>query len=221
MSDNQLGESRPPLRPRQLPTASLTTSGRPGPPRRARHRARGSSPLPKGGAGILRGSAATGLQGYIPVHASAACHSRMSPGPKVQMDSIVAHSEDRVRHIVVAGEDPKVVDFVVKTLRADHHAVLHAYDALSAVRLALAMPCDLVISNTKVTGVDGVDLIVELRQRRPQLPLVYLANIGRSTPEIEAQLPPDVPILREPFTADELRAQVAALLDRDGKQTID
>jgi hypothetical protein len=122
-------------------------------------------------------------------------------GPRVQMDSIVAHPDNRVRHIVVADEDPKVVDFVVKTLRADHHA----YDALSAMQPALALPCDLVISNTKVTRVDGVDLIVDLPRRRPELPVVYLANIGRSTPEIEAQLPADVPILREPFTADELR----------------
>jgi hypothetical protein len=35
---------------------------------------------------------------------------------------------------------------------------------------------------------------------------------GRSTLEVEAQLPYDVPILREPFTADELRAAVRPLL---------
>ena len=36
-------------------------------------------------------------------------------------------------------------------------------------------------------------------------------------PEIEAQLPPDVPILREPFTAHELRTTVATLLTGDGR----
>jgi hypothetical protein len=49
------------------------------------------------------------------------------------MDPILAHPDNRVRHLVVADEDPKVVDFVLKTLRADHHAVLHAYDALAAM----------------------------------------------------------------------------------------
>jgi DNA-binding response OmpR family regulator len=130
------------------------------------------------------------------------------------MNPVARRPGKPARHIVVADEDPKVVALVVGTLRRDGHAVLHAHDALAAIELALTVwPCDLVISNSKVGGADGVDLIAELRRRRPQLPIVYLANLGRSTPEMEAQLPPDVPILREPFTADELRAKVAGMLD--------
>ena len=47
--------------------------------------------------------------------------------------------------------------------------------------------------------------------------MLYLANIGRSTPELEAQLPADVPILREPFTADQLRDVVRPLMERYGR----
>jgi DNA-binding response OmpR family regulator len=99
-------------------------------------------------------------------------------------------------------------------LRADGHAVFHAADALSASQLACSLePCDLVISNTKVQGVEGVELIQQLRRHRHALPILYLANTGRSTPELEAQLPSDVRILRQPFSADQLRAAVKALLD--------
>jgi DNA-binding response OmpR family regulator len=60
------------------------------------------------------------------------------------------------RHIIVADEDPKMVDFVITTLRGDGHAVFHAYDVLSATQLAMALEsCDLVISNTKVAGAQG------------------------------------------------------------------
>lgn len=117
------------------------------------------------------------------------------------------------RRILVADEDPKIVAFIIQTLREEHPAIFHAYDALSAVELALSLEqCDLVISDTRVDGVPGIDLIHELRARLPALPIIYLANIGRSTPEIEAQLPAGVPILREPFTREELRASVRALL---------
>jgi DNA-binding response OmpR family regulator len=120
----------------------------------------------------------------------------------------------RPRHIVVADEDRAVVDFVIRTLREDGHAVFHAYDVLAATQLAFALePCDLVLSNTKVEGADGVELVVQLRRRRPQVPIIYLANNGRSTPEIERQLPADVPILREPFTAEKLREAVNAMLN--------
>ena len=122
------------------------------------------------------------------------------------------------RHIVVADEDRAAVAFIIKTLREDGHAVFHAYDVLAATQLAHALvPCDLVLSNTKVEGADGVELVALLRRQRPEVPVIYLANDGRSTPELERQLPPDVTILREPFTAAKVRAAVNAALN--GKET--
>jgi DNA-binding NtrC family response regulator len=118
------------------------------------------------------------------------------------------------RHIIVADEDRRMVDWIIRTLRDDGHAVFHAYDVLSATQLAIGLEvCDLLISNTKVEGSEGVELIQYLRKHRPTLPIIYLANIGRSTPEMEAKLPADIPILREPFTVENLRGTVAAMLD--------
>ncbi len=118
------------------------------------------------------------------------------------------------RHIVVADEDAVMVDFVIRTLRADGHAVFHAYDALSASQLALGLAfCDLVITNTKVVGADSIEVIQYLRSRMPALPILYIANLGRSSPKTENLLPPDVPILREPFTKEDLRKMVTAILD--------
>jgi DNA-binding response OmpR family regulator len=118
------------------------------------------------------------------------------------------------RHIIVADEDRAVVAFIIKTLREDGHAVFHAYDVLAATQLVFALdPCDLVLSDTKVEGADGVELVVQLRRKRPNVPIIYLANNGRSTSEIESQLPADVPILRDPFTAEKLRAMVNEMLD--------
>lgn len=128
------------------------------------------------------------------------------------MSSIVPGDFEHLR-IVVADEDPKVVAMVVDTLRKEGHAVFQAYDALSAAQLAVALDvCHLFISNTRVEGVAGIDLILQVRKRLPKVRMLYLANIGRSSPELEAQLPTDVPILREPFTADQLRAAVRPLL---------
>ena len=69
-------------------------------------------------------------------------------------------------------------------------------------------------------GLPGIELIYLLRSRLPQLPVLYIANIDRSTPAIEAKLPRDVPILREPFTADQLRAVVNKLLAVEREATL-
>jgi len=122
------------------------------------------------------------------------------------------------RYIVVADEDRTVVNFVIETLLNDGHAVFQAYDGRRAVQLALGLKvCDLVISNTRVRGGSGPELINELRAHLPHLPILYLANHKNSGPEMEEQLPRNVPILREPFTAHELRSAVASLLSGTAK----
>jgi DNA-binding response OmpR family regulator len=117
------------------------------------------------------------------------------------------------RYIVVADEDRSIANLVIETLLGEGHAVFLAYDGLSATHLALGLKiCDLVISNTRVGGVAGVDLIQHLRRQLPWLPVLYLANQQRSTPELERRLPRNVTILREPFSAEELRVAVRPLL---------
>lgn len=117
------------------------------------------------------------------------------------------------RHIVVADADPIVVKLVIDTLREAGHAVFQAYDGLSAVELVYSLNrCDLVISNTNVGGVPGIDLIHQLRRDFPELPILYLANLGFTSAATEAELPEGIPIIREPFTAAELREVVADLL---------
>jgi DNA-binding NtrC family response regulator len=117
------------------------------------------------------------------------------------------------RRIIVADEDPKVVAFILKTLREDGHAVFHAYDGLAAMELIFASErIDLVITDTRVAGLPGIQLVHEIRRNRPDLPMLYIANIDRSTPAIESKLPRDVPILREPFTANDVRSMVGPLL---------
>lgn len=118
------------------------------------------------------------------------------------------------RYIVVADEDRAVVSLVVETLLDDGHAVFHAYDGISAVQLALGLKtCDLVITNTRVGGMVGLDLIHDLRARLPELPILYLENPSRPGPEVAKVLPRDVPVLSEPFTPEELRAAVRYLLE--------
>lgn len=108
-----------------------------------------------------------------------------------------------------------MVAFVIDTLRKDGNAVFHAHDALSAIQLAFSLDmCHLLISNTRVQRLRGVELIRQLREQLPGGPVVYTASIGRSSPELETRLPCDVPILREPFTTEELLAVVRPFVER-------
>jgi two-component system OmpR family response regulator len=104
---------------------------------------------------------------------------------------------------------------MVDTLRKENHCVFQAYDGLAALELALNLrTIDLLITNTSMPGLNGPALIRRVREQLPTLPILYLKNLDspEATPE---GLPPDVPTLREPFTAEELMSAVRPLLVRD------
>jgi len=100
---------------------------------------------------------------------------------------------------------------MIDNLRRSGHCVLHAPDALSAAGRDSLAQCHLLISSAQVEGMPRIDLLEELREWLPALPVLYLATAGHSK-EHEAQLPRDVPILRAPFTTAELQAAVRSLL---------
>jgi DNA-binding response OmpR family regulator len=118
-------------------------------------------------------------------------------------------------HIVVADEKPALLDMMVRTLRAADHCVFQAYDGLAAFELALALRnIDLLVTNTRLPGLNGPQLIRRVREELPKLPILYIKNHDHPHDKIPDGLPANVPTLAEPFTAEQLLEAVRPLLDR-------
>ena len=115
----------------------------------------------------------------------------------------------RPRQIVVTDDDPKLMAFLVDTLRGAGHSVFATFDADSACVLALILPdLDLVVTNTRWGTVSNRELIRLVRSKRPGLPILH---IGEPMPNPDGLLD-DVPALREPFTANQLLEKVGELV---------
>jgi DNA-binding NtrC family response regulator len=113
--------------------------------------------------------------------------------------------------VVVTDDDPRLMAFLVVTLRDAGHCVFAAYDGDSACELALLIPdMDLLITNTRIGEVSGGELIRLVRREKPGLPILH---IGEPLPNPDGQLN-DIPTLREPFTADQLLGSVRSLIAR-------
>jgi CheY-like chemotaxis protein len=116
-------------------------------------------------------------------------------------------------HIVVADEKPALLEMMVQALRSADHCVFQAYYGLAALELTLGLKnIDLLITDTRMPGLDGPTLIRHVRSQLPRLPILYIRNQGHtSAPD---GLPPDVPTLQEPFGREELLAMVERLLEK-------
>jgi CheY-like chemotaxis protein len=129
------------------------------------------------------------------------------------LSSLVQGSSQRA-YIVVADEKPVLLEMMVRTLRAADHCVFQASDGQAAFELALSLQdINLLITNTQMPGMNGPELIRRVREILPTLPILYIKNKAPNT-TAPGRLPPDIPILSEPFTAEQLLGAVKPLLQR-------
>jgi DNA-binding NtrC family response regulator len=116
------------------------------------------------------------------------------------------------QRIVVADDESPAAASIINTLRHDGHCVTHVGGARSAALDLAFRECHLFICGTGIGGLRAIGLTEDLRRRIPGLPILCLVDAMRWTPELEARLPADVTILREPVSAALLRAAVRPLL---------
>lgn len=114
--------------------------------------------------------------------------------------------------VVVADDESPAAAFLVATLRLDGHRVTHLSDPRSAAFDLALDDCHLFICGSGIGGMRAVTLIADLRDNAPDLPILCVAAALRWTRRLEGMLPADVAILREPLTAEGLRAAVRPLL---------
>lgn len=101
--------------------------------------------------------------------------------------------------------------FLVMTLRDAGHCVFAAYDGDSACELALIVPqVDLLVTNTRIGGTTGRELIRRVLSEKPDLPILH---IGVALPNPDGLLD-GVPSLEEPFTAEQLLTKARNLITR-------
>lgn len=130
---------------------------------------------------------------------------RRAQGPRMS-------APDKLRdglHIVVTDHDPDSLLHLTTPLREAGHCVFAAYDGDSAFELVCQLPqIDLLITNTRLAGLDGAKLMRQTRQRLPELPILHVAH----RPQEADITPPGVPTLSEPFTPNQLLLAVRSLL---------
>ena len=106
-------------------------------------------------------------------------------------------------------EDDPAVNYILRRyLEAAGFAVLAAGGGKEALDLFAASPADLVVTDFRMPGMNGEELLVRLRERRPALPALIVSAYGN---ELSLQLA-GVPVLRKPVDAAVLVETVNNLL---------
>ena len=115
--------------------------------------------------------------------------------------------------ILVAEDEPAVRQLVVQVLTHAGYEVVAASDGREALRVADRQPwIDGVVSDVIMAHVNGPQLVIALRSRRPDLPVLFMSGFTGDALDERAAIGGDVDLLGKPFKTSELLARVRSML---------
>lgn len=113
-------------------------------------------------------------------------------------------------NILLIEDDRSTASALEKVLRADGYSVNVSMRGDEGLTQARNQPFDLVITDLRLPGLTGLDLIAQLHAAKPKLPIIMMTAHGTTETAIEAMKLGACDYLVKPFEADELLALTAS-----------
>ncbi|MDR4988268.1 MAG: response regulator transcription factor [Bacteroidales bacterium] len=121
--------------------------------------------------------------------------------------------------ILLVEDDQRLAEILRRGLEDNAYFPVVAYDGEMGLKLALSQDFALVISDIILPKMNGLELCRQIRDLKPELPLLMLTALGTTDDKVEGFDAGADDYLVKPFEIRELLARVKALLKRSKSQT--
>lgn len=128
------------------------------------------------------------------------------------------------KRVLVVDDEPQICTAIESALSAEGYQVGiagNAVEALVEFALCEAASVDLLITDQRMPGNDGLWLIAAVRKICPRLPCLLISAINDPEMEAWARRQGRCAFLAKPLRLGPLREQVAALLDGVGEKGVE
>jgi len=117
------------------------------------------------------------------------------------------------RTVLLVDDDQSFRRVIEYQLHEDGYRVLTAANISSALQHFKAETVDVVMTDVRMSGGDGMELLARLKTMQPDLPVVMLTAHGTIGSAVEAMKSGAFDYLTKPFTRDQLRLALDKTLD--------
>src|SRR3954462_951515 len=125
------------------------------------------------------------------------------------------------RRILVIEDDAAIRRGIVDSLKFKGFTVLEAGNGKDGSAMAEGCDCDLVLLDLVLPGKGGLDILRDVRQSRPTLPVIILTAKGEENDRVAGLSGGADDYVVKPFSVKELLARVEAVLRRSPERPID
>src|SRR4030095_5936701 len=117
--------------------------------------------------------------------------------------------------ILVADDEPGLREFITDSLELDDHTVVPAKDGREAAKILDERGFDLVLTDLKMPGLDGMGLLRKVRAEQTEVEVIVMTAHGTVDNAVEAMKLGAFEYLQKPISGpDELRLLVARAVER-------
>ena len=116
--------------------------------------------------------------------------------------------------ILVVDDDSAMREMLVELLREESYAVCEAASVDEALQLASEREFDAVLSDIKMPGRSGLELLGEMRELRPATPVVLMTAFGSIDAAVDAMRAGATDYLTKPFEPEAVLLTLERTLDR-------
>jgi len=117
------------------------------------------------------------------------------------------------RVILIVDDEEGLRDGLSKLLEDEGYAVLSAESGEQALEILQGFHIDLVLTDMRMPGMDGIELLKKMRERHGELGVIILTGYGQIESYIEAMNFGAIEYVSKPFKVNELKFIVHKVLD--------
>lgn len=119
----------------------------------------------------------------------------------------------RPRTILAIDDDDSLRRVVEYNLMEEGYRVITAADGPSGLEAYQREAVDVVLTDIRMPGIEGIELLARLKAMQPELPVIMLTAFGTIDSAVEAMRLGAFDYLTKPFSRDQLRASVRKALE--------
>ncbi|NLW13030.1 MAG: response regulator, partial [Trueperella sp.] len=116
--------------------------------------------------------------------------------------------------ILVVDDEPTIRELLSASLRFAGFDVATAQDGAEAIRVERDFQADLVVLDIMLPDMDGFEVLVELREREPDLPVLFLTAKDDVQDRVRGLEVGADDYVTKPFSLEEVVARIHAILRR-------
>lgn len=141
----------------------------------------------------------------------------LAPAPTAAVPSVAVSTllaPDEAARVLVVDDEPRLRQLIVRIMAREGFECRDAADGAAALDVLAEWPAPLVLSDLRMPGVGGVELLRAIRERHPGTAVVMITAVADVEVAVQCLAMGAMDYLTKPFHLDEVRARVRQALER-------